>query len=83
MIQFILGMIFTCFCYPAFELLISYLQQMCQFKCTQIAAKTYEIKKRISDEKQEPLIERVPAIGFKMPDDPEYYQDDDQEEQDD
>lgn len=77
--NFFKGIIFISLFLPIVDGIISLYNQLVEFICVKIAAKSYAIKKTIqSEEEQEPVETQV--IGFQVPN--EIYEDDDDEGED-
>lgn len=64
MVYFIFGIFFITLIMPLVDGMISLYNQYMEYRCTKIAAKTYTIKKEISDDDNE---QQVAAIGFQIP----------------
>lgn len=77
--NFIKGSLFILLAIPLIEGLVNLFQTLIEFLSVRIAAKTYKIQKTLQEEENQE--EHTYAIGFRMPDNEEY--DDDDEEYDD
>ena len=76
--NFVKGSLFILLIIPLIEGLVNLFQTLIEFLSVRIAAKTYKIQKTLQEEENQEQ-ESTYAIGFRMPDSEDYYDDDDEE----
>lgn len=73
--NFCRGIIFITILIPLLENLLNIIAQLTEYFCTKIASKTYNIRKGIQEEEEEP--QKTFAIGFHAPIEAEEYEEED------
>ena len=80
--DFIIGILFATVALPLISSLESIIEQLTEFICVKIAAKTTKVQLELQKSQiEEQGEEQTYAIGFQIPSTPEEYYDDDDEDQ--